>query len=486
VFLARKAFSGAARFSMAPIHPVILCGGSGTRLWPSSRKAYPKQFAPLLGPESLYQTTLRRFSGEGFTAPLVMTGDEFRFMATEQATVIGLTDARVVVEPCARDSGPAILAAALMLEESPDDLMLVAPSDHVIADTSAFLAAVRAGMAPAEDGALVTFGVTPDRPETGYGYLELAAQPDGGPVAVSQFREKPDLATAEAFLAAGNYLWNGGIFLGRVRDVIAAFQTHAPQMVAPCRAAIAEGTEDLNFFRLAEAPFAGIAPISFDYAVMEKAARVAAVPIDCGWSDLGAWDALWKTAARDENGVACLGKAVAVDCADSYLRSEEEGVVLVGLGLKNMVAVAMRDAVLVADKSRAQDVKKVVETLRRAEAVQADHSPRYHRPWGWYETLCIASRFQVKRIMVRPGGVLSLQSHHHRSEHWIVVAGTAQVTIGDEVKLITENQSVYIPLGTVHRMANPGKLPMYLIEVQTGAYLGEDDIVRYEDIYNRS
>ncbi|TDX18416.1 mannose-1-phosphate guanylyltransferase/mannose-6-phosphate isomerase [Rhodovulum visakhapatnamense] len=471
---------------MPDLHPVILCGGSGTRLWPASRKAYPKQFAPLLGQDSLYQTTLRRFSAEGFTAPLVMTGDEFRFMATDQAAAIGLADARVVVEPCPRDSAPAILAAALLLEGTPDDLMLVAPSDHVITDAPAFLDAVRAGTAAALEGALVTFGVTPDRPETGYGYLELAAPPGKDPVPVVQFREKPDQATAEAFLAAGTYLWNGGIFLGRVRDVIAAFETHAPQMVPPCRAAIAGGAEDLGFFRLAETPFAGIEPISFDYAVMEKAAKVAAVPIDCGWSDLGAWDALWKIAGHDENGVALVGDAVAVACEDSYLRSEEEGVVLVGLGLKDVVAVAMRDAVLVADKSRAQDVKKVVETLRRAKAVQADHYPRYHRPWGWYETLCLGARFQVKRIMVKPDGVLSLQSHHHRSEHWIVVAGTAEVTIGEEKKLVTENQSVYIPLGTVHRMANPGKLPMYLIEVQTGAYLGEDDIVRYEDIYNRS
>ncbi|SIO59716.1 mannose-1-phosphate guanylyltransferase / mannose-6-phosphate isomerase [Rhodovulum sp. ES.010] len=471
---------------MTRIHPVILCGGSGTRLWPASRKSYPKQFAPLIGRESLYQTTLRRFAGGEFAAPLVMTGDEFRFMATEQAAAIGLSDARVVVEPCPRDSAPAILAAALMLAERGEDLMLIAPSDHVIADPAAFLAAVRAGAAPATDGALVTFGVTPDRPETGYGYLELAERPAGGaPVAVSRFCEKPDAATAEGFLAAGTYLWNGGIFLGRVRDVIAAFETHAPDMIAPVRAALREGAEDLGFFRLAEAPFAGIEPISFDYAVMEKAAKVAAVPIDCGWSDLGSWEALWQAAGPDADGVALSGEVTAIDCADSYLRSEEESVALVGLGLRDIVAVAMRDAVLVADKSRAQEVKTVVETLRRAGRAQADAYPRHHRPWGWYETLCLDARFQVKRIMVKPGGVLSLQSHHHRSEHWIVVAGTAEVTIGEEVRLVTENQSVYIPLGTVHRMANPGKLPMYLIEVQTGAYLGEDDIVRYEDLYNR-
>nr|WP_237402576.1 mannose-1-phosphate guanylyltransferase/mannose-6-phosphate isomerase [Rhodovulum sulfidophilum] len=470
------------------IHPVILCGGSGTRLWPSSRKAYPKQFAPLIGRESLYQRTLRRFSGGGFAAPLVMTGNEFRFMATEQAAAIGLSDARVVVEPLGRDTAPAILAAALMLErDDPEALMLVAPSDHVIADLPAFLAAVEAGCPPARDGALVTFGVAPDRPETGYGYLELTAPPAGNtPVPLASFREKPDLATAREMLEAGTYLWNAGIFLFRAADAIAAFETHAPELLAPCRAAIAEGQTDLGFFRLAEAPYAGARAISFDYAVMEKASRVMAVPLEGGWSDLGSWDALWAAAGPDADGVVADGAVTAIDCRDSYLRSEDESMQLVGLGLEGVVAVAMRDAVLVADKSRAQEVKSVVETLRADGVAQADQYPRFHRPWGWYETLCLGTRFQVKRIMVRPGGVLSLQSHHHRSEHWIVVSGTAEVTIGEEARLVTENQSVYIPLGTVHRMANPGKLPMYLIEVQTGAYLGEDDIVRYQDIYDRS
>jgi len=470
------------------IHPVILCGGSGTRLWPASRKAYPKQFAPLIGDESLYQMTLRRLTGPDFAAPLIMTGDDFRFMATDQATEIGLSDARVVVEPEGRDTAPAILTAALILaQDDPDAQMLVAPSDHVIADTDAFLSAVRAGSEAARDGALITFGVTPDRPETGFGYLELSAQPqEGAPVALNSFREKPDAETAQAFLKAGNYLWNAGIFLFGVRDVIAAFEASAPDLMGPCRDAIAQGETDLSFFRLAGAPYGQAEKISFDYAVMEKADRVTAVPLGAGWSDLGAWDALWATGARDDNGVVTSGPATAIDCTDSYLRSEDGGMQLVGLGLDGVVAVAMRDAVLVADKSRAQDVKNVVETLRAAKIAQADDYPRFHRPWGWYETLCIDSRFQVKRIMVKPGGVLSLQSHHHRSEHWIVVSGTAEVTIGDKVRLVTENEGVYIPLGTVHRMANPGKLPMYLIEVQTGAYLGEDDIVRYEDIYDRT
>ncbi|MBF9036855.1 mannose-1-phosphate guanylyltransferase/mannose-6-phosphate isomerase [Rhodobacterales bacterium HKCCE2091] len=473
------------------IHPVILCGGSGTRLWPASRKAYPKQFVPLLGEESLYKDTLRRFSGADFAAPLIMTAEDFRFMATDQAAEIGLSDARVVIEPAARDTAPAVLAAALILAaDDPGALMLVAPSDHVISDLPAFLAAVAQGAEAAGRGSLVTFGITPDRPETGYGYLELSAAPNGGPVKLASFREKPDAATAQGFLDAGTYLWNAGIFLFRAADVIAAFEAHAPGLVPAVRAAIDAGRADLGFFRLDAGAYGQAQAISFDYAVMEKADNVMAVPLDCGWSDLGAWDALWQVAGSggggDTDGVVTHGAVTAIDCRDSYLHSEDGGMQLVGLGLDGMVAVAMRDAVLVAPKDRAQDVKKVVSTLRAAGIAQADDYPRFHRPWGWYETLCIDSRFQVKRIMVKPGGVLSLQSHHHRSEHWIVVAGTAEVTVGDSVKLVTENEGVYIPLGAVHRMANPGKLPMYLIEVQTGAYLGEDDIVRYEDIYDRA
>lgn len=470
---------------MQTLHPVILCGGSGTRLWPSSRKAYPKQFAPLLGKNSLYQGTLQRFTGEGFAAPLVMTGEDFRFMAVEQAEAIGLSDARVVVEPVGRDTAPAILAAALMLEDTPDDLMLVAPSDHVMADLGAFHAAIRKGRVAAEDGALVTFGVTPDRPETGYGYLQLAGRPEGV-TTVTKFTEKPDEATARAMLEAGHYLWNAGLFMGRVRDFIAAFEAHAPDLVGPVRAAVKNAATDLSFSRLDKTAFSGVRAISVDYAIMEKAEWVVAVPLDCGWSDLGAWDALQAAIGTDEAGNSVSGDVVLIDCEGSFLRSEEDSMMMVGLGLRDVVAVAMRDAVLVADKSRVQDVKAVVETLRIQKKAQADDYPRFHRPWGWYETLCLGTRFQVKRIMVKPGGVLSLQSHHHRSEHWIVVAGTAEVTVGQDVRLVSENQGVYIPLGETHRMANPGKVPMYLIEVQTGAYLGEDDIVRYEDIYDRS
>ncbi len=466
------------------IHPVILCGGSGTRLWPTSRKAYPKQFVPLLGKTSLYQATLKRFSGEGFAAPLVMTAESFRFIATDQASGVGLSDMRVVVEPDGRDTAPAILAAALMLEDRPDDLMLVAPSDHVITDQDAFRAAIEIGRSATEEGALVTFGVIPDRPETGYGYLELEV-PTKHAAPVKKFREKPDLASAEAMVSEGRFWWNSGLFLGKVADFLAAFETHAPDLIAPVRAAVTDAKGDLNFSRLAAEPWERTRSISIDYAIMEKAEKVAAVPFDCGWSDLGTWQALWEAAGPDGAGNATSGPATAVDCAGSYLRSEVPGTHLVGLGLENIVAVAMSDAVLIADRSRSQDVKKVVDVLRAADVAQADDYPRFHRPWGWYETLCLGERFQVKRIMVKPGGVLSLQSHLHRSEHWIVVAGTAQVTIGEDVRLVSENESVYIPLGTKHRMVNPGQVPMYLIEVQTGAYLGEDDITRYEDIYGR-
>lgn len=469
---------------MQHVHPIVLSGGSGTRLWPTSRKAYPKQFAPLLGDETLYQRTLRRVSGAGFAAPLVMTGEAFRFMAVDQAEALGLTDAHVVVEPVARDTGPAILAAALMLEDHPDDLMFVTPSDHIISDTAVFHDAIRDGSAAAVKGALVTFGVTPDRPEPGYGYLKVSGAAHGvSPV--MKFVEKPDLETAEAMLATGDYLWNGGVFLGRVRDFLTAFETYAPHLMEPVRRAVAGASRDLGFTRLEAEGFAEAEAISLDYAVMEKAEGVMAVPLTCGWSDLGAWDALWAIAEPDMAGNVRVGDATAIDCTGSYLRSDDPGVTLVGLGLSDVVAVAMRDAVLVADKSRAQDVKRVVETLRAAEVPQADTYPRFHRPWGWYETLCLDHRFQVKRIMVKPGGRLSLQSHRHRSEHWVVVAGTAEVTVGQEVSLLTENESVYVPLGSQHRLANPGKVPMLLIEVQTGAYLGEDDIVRLEDIYDR-
>ncbi|GFE52475.1 mannose-1-phosphate guanylyltransferase/mannose-6-phosphate isomerase [Roseobacter cerasinus] len=468
------------------IYPVILCGGSGTRLWPSSRRAFPKQFGRLIGEDTLFQSTLKRLTGPEFAAPLVMTNADFRFIVMEQCADIGLADAQVVIEPALRNTAPAILCAALLLEETPDALMLVAPSDHIISGRDIFQAAIRVGAEAAAQGHLVTFGVTPDRPETAYGYLELTAAPtDGQAVALTSFTEKPDAETAAQFVAGGRHLWNAGLFLWRVCDILAAFEAHAPDMMAPCRAAVATRSEDLGFLRLGEDAFAPVRAASIDYAVMEQAEGVMAVPLGCGWSDLGSWDALWAASGPDEGGLVQQGNTTALDCQDSFLRSEDDNLHLVGVGLKNIVAVAMRDAVLVADMGAAQQVKEAVALLKAASAEQATNYPRFYRPWGWYETLCLGARFQVKRIMVKPHGRLSLQSHLHRSEHWIVVAGTAEVTIGEEVQLVTENQSVYIPLGTQHRLANPGHVPMYLIEVQTGAYLGEDDIQRHDDIYNR-
>lgn len=472
---------------MSLIHPVILCGGSGTRLWPSSRKAFPKQFSPLLGGDSLFQQTLRRLSDPVFDKPLILTNDEFRFLARDQADELGLMDAQIVLEPIGRDTAPAILTAALLLKDTPDDLMLVAPSDHLVEKPDALIEAFKAGMTPANEGHLVTFGVTPDAPETGFGYLEVEGKfTQGTPVPLVKFVEKPNAKRAAEMLKSGNFLWNAGIFLFRVRDILAAFDKHAADMVGPCREAIEKSAEDLGFIRLDEAAYASARAQSFDFAVMENSDNIYAVPFEAGWSDLGSWTSLHSVLAQDDAGVAKAGNVTALDCENTLLRSEDDGIHLVGLGLKNTVAVAMRDAVLVAGMDQAQKVKQVVDTLRRDKVSQADDYPRFHRPWGWYETLCLGSRFQVKRIMVKPGGILSLQSHMHRSEHWVVVQGTARVTVDEDIKMLAENQSVYIPLGAVHRMENPGKVPMYLIEVQTGSYLGEDDIVRYEDIYDRS
>lgn len=469
------------------IIPVLLAGGSGTRLWPLSRKSYPKQFSAITSDQSLFQASALRLSGEDFAAPLVLTGSDFRFIVTEQLSEAGLAPGAVLIEPAPRNTAPAVLAAAIwQAARDPDALMLVAPSDHAIPDTAAFTDCVRAGRAAAEAGKLVTFGIAPTRAETGYGYIELAAQPDGsGPVPVTRFVEKPDAARAEAMLAAGNYLWNAGIFLFSAKAIIAAFETHAPDMVAPVRAAVEGAQADLDFHRLDATAWAALPDISIDHAIMEKADTIATMPFTAAWSDLGDWDAVGREMAPDADGNALKGSATAIGCRDSLLRSEEAGLEVVGLGLENALVVATRDAVLVADRSRAQEVKQAVAALRAREAPQAESFPWDARPWGRFETLALGPRFQVKRIVVKPGGTLSLQSHHHRSEHWIVVEGTAKVTIGDEVKLVTENQSVYVPLGAVHRMENPGKVPMVLIEVQTGTYLGEDDIIRYEDVYER-
>lgn len=471
------------------IHPLLLCGGSGTRLWPLSRKAFPKQFARITGEGSLFQQAARRLAGPGFALPTIVTGNDFRFIVTEQLAACEIAPRAILIEPEGRNTAPAVLAAALVLAaDDPQALILVAPSDHVIPDDDAFRTAVQAAASRALAGDLVTFGITPSRAETGYGYLELAKCADVGaaePQPLARFVEKPDAARAKDMVASGRFLWNAGIFLFTAETLIAAFRAYAPEVLAPVEAAVTEACIDLGFIRLAGGPWDGVPDISIDYAIMEKAANLAVMPYGAGWSDLGGWDAVWQESRPDGDGNVTSDHATAIGCTDTLLRSESARVELVGIGLQDIIAVATTDAVLVAHKSESQRVKEAVAALKAKGAMQATAFPTDHRPWGWFESLVVGNRFQVKRIHVHPGAALSLQSHHHRSEHWIVVEGTARVTIDDKVQLISENQSVYIPLGAVHRMENPGKVPMVLIEVQTGSYLGEDDIIRYEDIYAR-
>lgn len=468
------------------ITPVLMCGGSGTRLWPLSRQSYPKQFAQILGEESLFQASARRFGGEGFAAPVIVTAEPFRFVVGEQLAGCGVAPAAIMIEPAGRNTAPAAAAAALQVAAGdPEALILLTPADHAVEDAAAFRAAVAQAVPAAEDGQIVTFGIAPNRAETGYGWLEPGAATHPGVARLTRFVEKPDRATAEAMLADGRYLWNAGVFLARADVLIAAFRRHAPEILAGVGAALDQARRDLDFLRLDAAAWAQVPEDSIDYAVMEKADNLSVLRFDGGWSDLGDWEAVWRETPRDGRGNALTGAATAIDCDNALLRSESPDIQLVGIGLDNIVAVAMNDAVLVAARSEAQKVKEAVAALRQRGVRQAVQLPIDHRPWGWFETLILSDRFQVKRIHVHPGAALSLQSHVHRSEHWIVVQGTARVTVDDEVRLLTENQSVYIPLGAVHRMENPGKVPMVLIEVQTGSYLGEDDIIRYEDIYAR-
>jgi mannose-1-phosphate guanylyltransferase/mannose-6-phosphate isomerase len=469
------------------IHPVILCGGSGTRLWPLSRQSFPKQFVQLTGKESLFQASARRCQAGDFAPPLIVAGDPFRFIVLEQLAAVGIQPASVLIEPVARNTAPAVLAAALVLQaRDPGALMLVLPSDHVIPDAALFRAAVARACPRAKAGDLVTFGIRPDRAETGYGYLRLAPDHAGdGPHRLEAFVEKPDADRAAAMVADGCHLWNAGIFLFTAQALVAAFAAHAPAILDLTRAAVAGAAADLGFLRLEAGAWTGLPDISIDYAIMEKAANLAVMPYGGHWSDLGGWDAVWQAGPADAAGNVLSPAATAIDCRDTLLRSEAEGLQLVGIGLEGITAVAMPDAVLIARKADAQRVKEAVAALKSRGIRQATAFQRDYRPWGWYESLAVGPRFQVKRIVVHPGAALSLQSHVHRSEHWIVVEGTAKVTIDDDVRLLAENQSVYIPLGAVHRLENPGKLPMVLIEVQTGSYLGEDDITRYRDDYGR-
>lgn len=469
------------------ITPILLCGGSGTRLWPLSRKSFPKQFTDLVGGESLFQASARRFVGEGFKAPLLVTGEDFRFIVTEQLDEIGISAAGIMIEPEGRNTAPAAVAAAILAAKTdPDAIILLVPSDHAVADQEAFRQAVLMAAAAAVEGQIVTFGIAPTRAEIGYGWLEIGEGTHPGVHRLSRFIEKPDLAKAETLLADDRYLWNAGVFLASAKTLIEAYRTHAPEILKTVQAALDTASGDMSFTRIDPSLWAAVPEDSIDFAVMEKAKNVSVVRFDGHWSDMGSWEAVWQESPKDENGNALSDHATAFACENTLLRSENDEIELVGIGLKNTVAIAMRDAVIVADITDSQNVKKAVSVLKARRAKQATQFPVDHRPWGWYETLILADRFQVKRIHVHPGAALSLQSHVHRSEHWIVVQGTARVTVNEEVKLLTENQSVYIPLGAVHRMENPGKVPMVLIEVQTGSYLGEDDIFRYEDVYART
>ena len=471
---------------MQQITPVILCGGSGSRLWPLSRKSYPKQFVPLVGDKTLFQNSSERLTGKQFKNPVIVTNSDYRFIVTEQLQEIGIDPGAILIEPEGRNTAPAILAAALYeYRENPDAILVVAPSDHVINDINAFQLAIDEAYKVALDGQLVTFGIKPTHPETGYGYLELSKNTSAQAVPLKAFVEKPDLTNAEKMIQSENFLWNSGIFLFQAKDIIEAFKKYSPSDLDAVNLSLTNSINDLGFCRLNLTDWVKTENISIDYAIMEKSNNLSVVPFSAGWSDLGGWDAVWRENVSKTNNVKTSNNATAIDCENSLIRSEDDSIEVVGIGLKNIITVAMKDAVLVADMSKSQDVKKAVDILKEKKASQATHFPKDHRPWGWFESLTIDEKFQVKKIHVHSGASLSLQSHKYRAEHWIVVSGVAEVTIGEEVKLVSENQSVYIPLGAIHRMRNPGENPMELIEVQTGTYFGEDDIFRYDDVYSR-
>jgi mannose-1-phosphate guanylyltransferase/mannose-1-phosphate guanylyltransferase/mannose-6-phosphate isomerase len=472
------------------IVPVILSGGTGTRLWPLSREGYPKQFWPLAAARTMLQETAARATGPGFAPPVVVCSEGHRFLVDEQLREAGLDGARIVLEPAARNSAPAIAAAAVLVGETdPDAVMWIMAADAAIADVPALLGALQAAADAARQGRIATFGIRPTRPETGYGYIEagaaLAGTAAGGHEArdVARFVEKPDAPTAVALVNGGRHLWNSGMFVATAGTLLSELAEHAPAVLAAARAGVAGAATDLGFVRLG-AGFTAAPSISIDHAVMERTGRAAVVPCDPGWSDVGAWDSLWDIGAKDAAGNVTVGPVALVGARNCYVRSE--GILAGVVGLEDVVLVVTDDAVLACRRDRAQEVKLLVEQLKAAKHKEATEHRKVYRPWGSYEGLALGARFQVKRITVRPGAKLSLQKHHHRAEHWVLVAGTAIVERDKERILLRENESVYLPLGCVHRLENPGMIPLTLIEVQSGAYLGEDDIVRIEDTYGRT
>ena len=479
------------------IQPVILSGGSGTRLWPLSREKYPKQLLPLIGTDSLLQATARRVDGiEGATlaAPMVVCNEEYRFVIAEQLRVMG-KPGTVLLEPSGRNTAPALtLAAHAAIQGGADPVLLVMPADHVILDIRAFQEAVGQGARLAQQGAVVTFGITPDTPETGYGYIQSGA-PYGTEYAkrISRFVEKPDLKTAQSYLDEGTYSWNSGLFMMKASVWLAAVSVCRPDIAQACETAWQQGTTDGEFMRVGQEAFGQCPSDSIDYAVMERITGSAqadaglptgvVIPLSAGWSDVGAWDALWNVLPKDGDGNVAQGDVLMQDSRNTLALSE--GRLIACVGVDNLIVVETADAILVAHKDKTQDVKKIVDRLKQAGRSEGRTHRKVFRPWGWYDSVDAGERFQVKRIVVKPGAALSLQMHHHRAEHWIVVSGTAKVTQGDKTFLVTENESTYIPLGTTHRLENPGKVALEMIEVQSGSYLGEDDIVRFEDVYGR-